>query len=694
MSAGRARTRSPAWWPSRAAMRELAAARPAPRRDAQPRAPRGRERHRQGPRRPLAPLRRRRAARARSSRSTAPRSRGSCSSRSCSATRRAPSPTRATRRRARSRWRPAGTLYFDQVQDLAPAAPGQAPARGRGAAVRARGRDAHARGGRALRGLGQRGPRARRCAAGRFREDLFHRLNVVPLRLEPLRDRREDVLPLADAFLARERERGHDRAPRASRRRRRELLRGYLWPGNVRELRSVVERAALVVPAGERAADGAAAAARRAARDAVGGARPPAHAARTSSRPTSATCSTRWAAARRGRRPCSASRARRCGRRGAATGSAKGKDGLMDQKKAEGVPGAPAQKKQEILEAYNKNKSYGKEADGEATQDIADKAANSYTKEFLFSLSNTERDLLQQVDEALARLEGRRFGVCAVVRGGHEPRSASRRCPGRGCASPARRSRSPGSSERDLRLDLSAAGRRADASSTRCSRWCSRRPARPAARLLAQPGRGPAVRAVLGEPAAPPRASPAAAACRSLAGRSRLRRAAGAGVSPSPPARASAPTRARCASCSTSSSTAAGGGRRRRLAEALLEDAGGARRWWRRATCWCRCRCTRGACASAASTSRRSLAARARAPARRTVACPDALVRRQDTAPQAGLTAAARRRNVRGGLRGAPPGRAWRGGGDARGRRAHHGRDGARLRARARRRRARARCGC
>ena len=59
----------------------------------------------------------------------------------------------------------------------------------------------------------------------------------------------------------------------------------------------------------------------------------------------------------------------------------------MDQKRLKVFKERLLSKKQEILEAYNKNKSYGKEADGEATQDIADKAANSYTKEFLFSLS-------------------------------------------------------------------------------------------------------------------------------------------------------------------------------------------------------------------------------------------------------------------------------------------------------------------
>ncbi len=86
----------------------------------------------------------------------------------------------------------------------------------------------------------------------------------------------------------------------------------------------------------------------------------------------------------------------------------------MDQKKLKVFRERLLQKKQEIMEAYNKNKSYGKEADGEATQDIADKASNSYTKEFLFSLSNTERELLHEVDDAIARIEARRYGTCAV----------------------------------------------------------------------------------------------------------------------------------------------------------------------------------------------------------------------------------------------------------------------------------------
>jgi DnaK suppressor protein len=86
----------------------------------------------------------------------------------------------------------------------------------------------------------------------------------------------------------------------------------------------------------------------------------------------------------------------------------------MDQKKIKTYKEKLILKKQEILEAYNKNKTYGKEADEEGAQDIADKASNSYTKEFLFSLSNNERDMLQLVDEALTRIAAHRFGVCVV----------------------------------------------------------------------------------------------------------------------------------------------------------------------------------------------------------------------------------------------------------------------------------------
>jgi DnaK suppressor protein len=98
-------------------------------------------------------------------------------------------------------------------------------------------------------------------------------------------------------------------------------------------------------------------------------------------------------------------------------GKGKGDVTSMDQKRMRLFRDKLLQKKKEILEAYTKNKAYGMEADGEGAQDIADKASNSYAKEFLFSLSNTERETLQLVDDALGRIGDRRFGVCAVCDG-------------------------------------------------------------------------------------------------------------------------------------------------------------------------------------------------------------------------------------------------------------------------------------
>jgi DNA-binding NtrC family response regulator len=77
-------------------------------------------------------------------------------------------------------------------------------------------------------------------AAGRFREDLFFRLNVIPIQLAPLRERQEDVLPLARHFLARHAtEAGRRLALSAE---AEAALTEHVWPGNVRELENAVER--------------------------------------------------------------------------------------------------------------------------------------------------------------------------------------------------------------------------------------------------------------------------------------------------------------------------------------------------------------------------------------------------------------------------------------------------------------------
>jgi len=83
-------------------------------------------------------------------------------------------------------------------------------------------------------------------AAGRFREDLYYRLSVVPLTVPPLRARREDVLPLARRML--ECFAGlHHRLLRGFTPEAEQALQAHRWPGNVRELRNLVERAAILV---------------------------------------------------------------------------------------------------------------------------------------------------------------------------------------------------------------------------------------------------------------------------------------------------------------------------------------------------------------------------------------------------------------------------------------------------------------
>lgn len=76
---------------------------------------------------------------------------------------------------------------------------------------------------------------------GRFREDLLYRLNVYTIQIPPLRERRDDILPLADRFLAEQGMRDKRFSPAAQR-----LLLDYAWQGNVRELRNAVIRSAII----------------------------------------------------------------------------------------------------------------------------------------------------------------------------------------------------------------------------------------------------------------------------------------------------------------------------------------------------------------------------------------------------------------------------------------------------------------
>jgi len=86
---------------------------------------------------------------------------------------------------------------------------------------------------------------------GGFREDLYYRLAVVPIELPPLRDRLEDILPLAQHFIQKyneenAREVSEQMAPEVL-----ALLESYSWPGNVRELENTIERAVVIAPGNE-----------------------------------------------------------------------------------------------------------------------------------------------------------------------------------------------------------------------------------------------------------------------------------------------------------------------------------------------------------------------------------------------------------------------------------------------------------
>lgn len=82
-------------------------------------------------------------------------------------------------------------------------------------------------------------------SAGRFRADLFYRIQGITLRVPPLRERRSDIFPLLSQFISQISQRHSVRPPRFGRQAKLALLR-YGWPGNVRELRNVVETACLL----------------------------------------------------------------------------------------------------------------------------------------------------------------------------------------------------------------------------------------------------------------------------------------------------------------------------------------------------------------------------------------------------------------------------------------------------------------
>lgn len=84
----------------------------------------------------------------------------------------------------------------------------------------------------------------------------------------------------------------------------------------------------------------------------------------------------------------------------------------MDKKQLDAFKKRLEDRQRELRQTVNRTTQDGREADTEASQDIADRAAQSYNKEFLFHQSNSERQLLQMVEGALGRIHEGSFGQC------------------------------------------------------------------------------------------------------------------------------------------------------------------------------------------------------------------------------------------------------------------------------------------
>ncbi len=84
----------------------------------------------------------------------------------------------------------------------------------------------------------------------------------------------------------------------------------------------------------------------------------------------------------------------------------------MDKKRLEYYKKRLLARREELVKTIARTEEEGRQADDDPTVDLADKAANSYTKEFLFGQTNTDRSMLQLIEEALERIKSSEFGHC------------------------------------------------------------------------------------------------------------------------------------------------------------------------------------------------------------------------------------------------------------------------------------------
>jgi DnaK suppressor protein len=85
----------------------------------------------------------------------------------------------------------------------------------------------------------------------------------------------------------------------------------------------------------------------------------------------------------------------------------------MDKKRLEYYKKKLTTRREELMKTIARTEEEGRQADDDPTVDLADKAANSYTKEFLFGMTNTDRTILNMIDEALKRIKVNEYGSCA-----------------------------------------------------------------------------------------------------------------------------------------------------------------------------------------------------------------------------------------------------------------------------------------
>src|ERR1700749_477201 len=85
----------------------------------------------------------------------------------------------------------------------------------------------------------------------------------------------------------------------------------------------------------------------------------------------------------------------------------------MDKKRLEYYKKKLAVLREELMKTIARTQEEGRTADEDPTVDLADKAANSYTKEFLFGMTNTDRTILNMIEAALERIKKGTYGVCA-----------------------------------------------------------------------------------------------------------------------------------------------------------------------------------------------------------------------------------------------------------------------------------------